>query len=85
MRKWGRASRMPFACNTHLDQVKHPHPRKGQAATQGRESRLGQGLELTGSPTNSPTPHKGREELHGVGTIWGDFLEEETPRPHLEA
>ena len=69
----------------HLDQVKHPHPRKGQAAAQGRESRLGQGLKLTGSPTNPPTHRTGWEELRRVGTIWKDFLEEETPRPHLEA
>lgn len=39
----------------HRDQVKHPHPRKGQAAAQGRESGLGQGLTLTGSPIPPPT------------------------------
>lgn len=71
----------------HLDQVKHPTPEKSGSCSEGRESRLGQGLKLTGSPTNLPPPphRKGWEELRRVSTIWEDFLEEETPRPHLEA
>lgn len=65
----------------HRGQVKHPTPGKVRQLRAGKQAQA----RADAHRTPRPTPRKGWEELRRVGTMRGDFLEEETPTPHLEA